>query len=91
MKFEGEELQGSIGWYHTQGRCWHVYYCSTLLKVTRLLFYVPNVLCTALQVAIKVPMYYAQSCKKLYSDIVMQTIILLLVLKVRALHKGPGL
>ena len=68
-----------------------MYNCSTLLQATVLLFYIPNVLSAALQVAAKVPTYYAQSCRKLQSDVVMHSTIVLLVLNGRALHKEPGL
>ena len=68
-----------------------MYNCSTLLQATELLSYIPNVLISALQVAAKVPMYYAQCCKELQCDIVMHSTIVLLVLKGKALYKGPGL
>ena len=45
----------------------------------------------ALQVAAIVLMYYAQCYKKLPYNIVMQSTIVVLVLKGRALYKGPGL
>ena len=44
-----------------------------------------------LQVAATVLMYYAQSYRKLHYNVVMQSTILLWVLKCRALYKGPGL
>ena len=56
-----------------------------------LLFYIPNVLCAVLRVAAKVLIYYAQCYKKLHSDGIMHCTIVLLLLKGRALHKGPAL
>ena len=60
-------------------------------KATVLLLKVPNVLCTALQVAATVLMYYTQCYRKLRYNVVMHSTIVLLVLRCRALHKGPGL
>ena len=68
-----------------------MYNCSTLLKATVILYYVPNVLSSALQVAVKVPMYYVQCCKKLHSNVVMHSIIVLFVLESRGPYiKGLG-
>ena len=67
-----------------------MYFCSTLLQATVLLSYVPNILCAKLKVAAKILMYYAQCCKKLHSNIVIYSIIVLLALKGRALYKWPG-
>ena len=60
-------------------------------KATVLLLKVPNVLCAALQVAAIVLMYYMQCYGKLRYNVVMHSTIVLLVLRCRALHKGPGL
>ena len=68
-----------------------MYNCSTLLKATVLLSYIPNVLSAALQVAAKVPTYYAQCCRKLQCNIVVHSTIIILVLNGRAIYKGPGL
>ena len=60
-------------------------------RATVLLLKVPNVLCAALQVAATVLMYYTQCYGKLRYNVVMHSTIVLLVLRCRALHKGPGL
>ena len=64
-------------------------------RATVLLLKVPNVLCAALQVAAIVLMYYMQCYGKLRYNVVihvvMHSTIVLLVLRCRALHKGPGL
>ena len=62
-----------------------------LQQATVLLSYIPNVQSVALQVAAKVPMYYAQCYKKLCYSVVMHSTIVPLVLKGRALYKGRGL
>ena len=62
-----------------------------LLQEDVLWLYVPNVLCIALQVAAKVPMYYVQYCKKLHYNVVMHSTIILLEQKGRTLYKGPEL
>ena len=51
----------------------------------------PKVLCAALQIATIVLIYYVQCYKKLHYNVVMHNTIVLLVLKGRVLHKGPGL
>ena len=63
-----------------------MYYCSILLQATILLSYAPNVLYEVLQVASKVPTYYAQCFKKLNSYVVIHSIIVPSELKVRALN-----
>ena len=68
-----------------------MYYFSILLQEILLLSYVPNILYAVLQVAAKVLIYYAQCYKKLHFNGLVYYIIILLVLKDRALHKGPGL
>ena len=62
-----------------------------LLQAAVLLSYIPNVLCAVLQVAAKVLAYYAQCCRKLCSSVIIHSVIVLLVLMLRALHKEPGL
>ena len=49
--------------------------CTIVVQATVLWSYTPNVLCSALQVAAKVPMYYTQCCKKLQCSIVMHSTI----------------
>ena len=60
-------------------------------EATVLLLKVPNVLYAALQVAATVLMYYTQCYGKLHYNVVMHSTIVLLVLRCRVLHKGPGL
>ena len=60
-------------------------------RVIVLLLKVPNVLCAALQVAATVLMHYTQCYGKLRYNVVKHSTIVLLVLRCRALHKGPGL
>ena len=66
-----------------------MYYYSTLQLATVLQSIVSDVLCTVLQVAATVLMYYMQCYKKLNSNIAMHSTIE--VQKGRALYKGPGL
>ena len=68
-----------------------MYNCSMLLQATVLLSYIPNVLSAELQVASKVLMYHVQCYKKLNSNVIMHSTLVLLVLKGRALNKRPGL
>ena len=68
-----------------------MYYCKVLLQATILLPYRTNVLCATLQVAAKVPTYYAQCYTKLHLDVARHSANILLVLIVKALHKGYGL
>ena len=68
-----------------------MYNCSTLLQATVLLSYISNVLSSELQVAAKVLIYYVQCYRNLNSNVVMHSPVVLLVLKSRALHKGPEL
>ena len=68
-----------------------MYYCIILLQVTVLLSYVANILYATLQIAAKVLIHYMHCYKKLYSNGVMHSTIVLLVIKDRALHKGHGL
>ena len=65
--------------------------CTIVVQAIVLWSYAPNVLCAALKLATKVPIYYAQCCKKLQCSLVMHSTIVLLVLKCRALYKEPGL
>ena len=66
-----------------------MYYCNILLEETVLLSYIPNILCVALKIATKALTYCVQRYKKLHSNGVMHCTIVLLVLKGRALYKGP--
>ena len=65
-----------------------MYYCSILQQATVLLSEIPDVLYAALQVAATVLTYNVQCYKKLHSNVVIYSTIVLLLQKGRALHKG---